>query len=136
MSLGVNEDSHFENLATALGRDDWLSDDRFANRPARKQNAVALADEIEHELIKRSAQDWEPILQNAGVPCARLRSLPEALASEQVKARGFVQDLPDGTAVPTLPFRLGHAKSHPPVSGAPKHGEHSAEILAWLGKKQ
>jgi hypothetical protein len=134
ISLGVNEEAHFRNLARALGRDDWLGDARFGEREARKAHADALAAEIEAELAKRTAEEWEPILQGAGVPSARLRTMPEALASEQVRTRGFVQSLPTGVAVPTLPFRLGGAPNYAPKSGAPTHGEHSAEIADWLAE--
>ena len=82
----------------------------------------------------KTAEDWEPILQGAGVPCARLRSLPEALASDQVKTRGFVQTLDDGLGVPTLPFRLGGNPACVPASPPPMHGEHSDDILAWLSE--
>ncbi|MCJ8308911.1 MAG: CoA transferase [Hyphomicrobiales bacterium] len=132
MSLGVNEESHFESLSRALGRRDWLTDPRFAERAQRKAHAGDLVTELETELAKKTAEEWEPILQSAGVPCARLRSLPEALASEQVQQRGFVQELPDGVRVPTLPFRLGGAKSYPPASSAPTQGEHSEAIKQWL----
>lgn len=132
MSLGVNEESHFVSLAKALGRADWLDDPRYAQRDARKANASELAQEIEVELLKKTAEDWEPILQSAGVPSARLRSLPEALASEHVQSRGYVQTLEDGVQVPTLPFRLGGASAYAPRSPAPTLGEHTAEISAWL----
>ena len=135
MSLGVNEESHFVSLAQALERTDWLSDPRYAARKARKENAGDLAAEIEAELAKKTAEDWEPVLQNAGVPAARLRSLPEALASDQVVKRGFVQKLEDGVAVPTLPFRLGGASAYRPSSPAPTIGEHSDEIIAWLDRE-
>lgn len=132
MSLGVNEESHFESLAAALERLDWLDDPRYAQRSARKQHAAELAAEIEVELGKKTAMEWEPILQSAGVPSARLRSLPEALASEQVVTRGFVQRTADEVAVPTLPFRLGGAAAYPPASVAPRVGEHTDEIIDWL----
>ena len=89
MSLGVNEESHFANLAHALGRSDWMADPRFAVRTDRKVNANELSKEIEAELLKKTAEKWEPILQSAGVPSARLRSLPEALDSTQVTTRGY-----------------------------------------------
>ena len=133
MSLGVNEESHFENLATALGRRDWLADPRFSKRAIRHQNARLLASEIESELSKKTAVEWEPILQGAGVPSARLRSLSEALQSEHIVARGFVQTSPNGVNVPTVPFRLGHADAYQPMLDAPKHGEHTDELLDWLG---
>ena len=132
MSLGVNEESHFKCLAYALGREDWLTDKRYQEREERKSHADELANEIEAELAKKTAEEWEPVLQSAGVPSARLRTLPEALNSDQMKSRGFVQTTADGIGVPTLPFRLGGSDSYCPVSGAPSKGEHTAEIEKWL----
>ncbi len=135
MSLGVNEESHFKSLASALGRPDWLTDSRFEQRAARNKNASALTEEIESELKKKTATEWEPILQSAGVPSARLRSLPEALSSPQVKHRGFVQTTDDGVSVPTLPFRIGGVPAYRPASKAPTLGEQSTEIIDWLNSR-
>jgi len=132
VSLGVNEESHFINLAKALEREDWIDDPRFKQRDARKHYANELSNEIEAELLKKSAEQWEPVLQSGGVPAARLRTMPEALASDQVKQRGFVQRTDNGLDVPTLPFRLGDAKTYTPTSNAPTLGEHTSEILEWL----
>lgn len=132
MSLGVNEESHFKNLAQALGRTDWINDKRYKEREIRKNFATELAAEIETELAKKTAEEWEPVLQSAGVPSARLRSLPEALSSDQVKTRGFLQTTDDGVNVPTLPFRLGKIDAYRPVSPAPTIGEHTVEIEEWL----
>ena len=132
MSLGVNEESHFRSLATALGKEEWLTDPRFSERAARKKYAEDLVAELEAELAKRTAHDWEPVLQSAGVPCARLRGLPEALASMQVRERGFVQTLDDGVDVPTLPFRLGGVSAYAPSRAAPLHDQHGDEIIEWL----
>lgn len=133
ISLGVNEESHFRSLAGALGRDDWLTDPRFAERPSRKANAEALVAELEAELMRRTATEWEPVLQQAGVPAARLRTLPECLASDQVRDRHYIHTDPDtGLATPTLPFRLNGAPSHTPDRPAPQLGADTDDILAWL----
>ena len=133
ISLGVNEESHFRNLAGALGRDDWLTDPRFAERPARKVHAEALVTEIEAVLATRSAAEWEPVLQQAGVPAARLRTLPECLASAQVRDRHYIHTAPEtGLATPTLPFRLNGAAAHRPDRPAPRHGADTDDILGWL----
>ena len=83
-------------------------------------------------MLEKDAEEWEAILQKNGVPAARLRTLPEALASEQVVARGFVQTTDDGIQVPTVPFRLGGAAHYPLSSNAPKLGENSTDVKAWL----
>lgn len=137
ISLGVNEESHFRNLAVAIGRGDWLTDPRFAERPDRKANADALVAELEAELLRRPATEWEPVLQQAGVPAARLRTLPECLASDQIRDRHFIHtDMETGLATPTLPFRLGGAPAHIPDRPAPHLGEDTDAILAWLEDEQ
>ena len=80
LSLGVNEEAQFERLAHALGRKDWLSDVRFADRVARDANRTALGEAIEMALAERSAEGWEVHLLASGVPSARVATLPEALA--------------------------------------------------------
>ena len=79
--------------------------------------------------------EWEALLQKAGMPCAKLRSLPEALASPQVQQRGFIQKLDDGSLVPTLPFRLSGQSSYPPASVAPKLGADNDWFQSWLAAK-
>lgn len=133
MSLGVNEEAHFKSLAQALNRPDWLTDPRFATRAARTEHADVLVEELQDELSDDTAENLEARLQSAGVPCARLRSLPDALSSEQVRIRGFVHTLDDGTRVPTLPFRIGHAPAHVPAGGAPRLGEQTNQVLDALG---
>ena len=115
LSLGVNEEGQFLALADALGRADWRTDERFATREARDRNAGALVTELEAALARHSAREWEGLLLAAGVPCARLRTLSESLAEEQVHARGYLQRAgPDGPIVPTLPFRMGHRPAPAP----------------------
>lgn len=135
LSLGVNEEAHFKSLAVALGHKDWLSDPRFAERSERKAHAAKLSREIEAALAERTAEEWEPLLQSQGVPCARLRSLPEALRSEQMQARGFVQRTQTGVDVPTLPFRLGKVPFYAPGSPAPELGADTEAVKTLITGK-
>lgn len=135
LSLGVNEEAHFHALAKALGQDAWLADERYQQREARKAHAAELAQEIEIILSQKTADEWEAILQTAGVPCAKLRSLQEALASDQVKQRGFIQKLDDGMKVPTLPFRIAGQHSYRPDSLPPKLGADNEWFPTWLAQK-
>ena len=109
-----------------------MDDPRFSKPDARKKHASELVAEIEGKLLEKNAVEWEAILQQNGVPAARLRTLPEALASDQVIKRGFVQTTDDGIQVPTVPFRLGRAAHYAPSSNAPKFGENSTDVKAWL----
>ncbi|MGB0674561.1 MAG: CoA transferase, partial [Candidatus Puniceispirillaceae bacterium] len=96
-------------------------------------HAGELVAEIEAELARRPATEWEAVLQQAGVPAARIRTLRECLASDQVRQRRFIHTDPaSGVATPTLPFRIAGAASHAPGKPAPRLGEDTAEIMAWL----
>lgn len=134
LSLGVNEEHQFRALARVLGCDHWLGDPRFADRRSRKANAAVLEEQIAEALLKRRAEDWEAEMMRHGVPAARLRTLPESLALEQTRARGFLHHDPQsGLTLPTLPFRIGGTGAHAPVSPPPRLGEHSNEVLKALG---
>ena len=133
ISLGVNEETHFTNLAKTLKRDDWLTDPRFAERPQRQKHATELVEELTAELAKYEASDIEIRLQRGGVPAARIRTLAECLASDQVASRNFIHTDPDtGLSTPTLPFRLNGATTHAPAGPPPAHGADTEDILAWL----
>ena len=87
LSLGVNEEAQFERLARALGCEDWLSDPRFRDGPARDAHRTELSAAIEAALAGRSAAEWEELLLGAGVPAARVATMPEALATCRAAGR-------------------------------------------------
>lgn len=133
LSLGVNEESQFRNLARVLGKDKWLHDPRFAERVSRQVHSQYLEAEIAEALLDRSADDWEALMQAGGVPAAKLRTLPESLAQRHVQGRGFVQRPHGGPAVPTLPFRYGDNAILSPLAAPPEHGADTKEVLTMLG---
>ncbi len=138
ISLGVNEEHQFAALCHALGRSDWLDDPRFGNPRERDANREALHGELEAMLATRRASEWEIILGDAGVPVSRVSTLPEALASTQVKSRtpfqGFeIEELPGRTIqAPLLPFLFNGRRPAPDLP-PPRRGEHSVAILKEIG---
>lgn len=98
---------------------------------------LARRDEIIAVLAGLFATDtranWLARLRAAGIPAGAVRSLPEALASDEVRARGIVRHIPHPTAgtVPdiAMPMHLGGTPLVAPVA-APRLGEHNEEVLA------
>ncbi len=141
ISLGANEEHQFTALCHALDKQDWLEDPRFRSQPERNINRQALINELETIFLTRPASEWESILGDAGVPVARVSTLPETLESPQAKARNplhrfQLDQFPDHTIqVPTLPFLFNGQRPTPNLP-PPRRGEHSAAILTEMGYTQ
>ncbi|MGH3875514.1 MAG: CaiB/BaiF CoA transferase family protein [Actinophytocola sp.] len=137
LNIAANRQAQFEKLCELLGRTDLMSDSRFADREARKHNRDALNDELNRELRKRTAAEWEQLLPAIGVPAARILSVPQAVESEQLAHRGFFTDVPfpgdtersvrasgNGVLINGEPLR--------PAGPPPVLGEHNAETRDFI----
>ncbi|RTM12623.1 MAG: CoA transferase, partial [Bradyrhizobiaceae bacterium] len=91
--LAVNNEKQYRALMAALGREDTLSDPRFADWFSRNENEPALRAIIEEALAARPAREWETILEDAGAPCASIWKVEEVIDHPQIKARGAIQEL-------------------------------------------
>ncbi|MEW1585405.1 CoA transferase [Micromonospora vinacea] len=133
LNIAANRQEQFEALCRLVLREDLVTDERFADREARKANRTALNSEINEALRRRPALEWERLLSDAGVPAARILTVPQAVQLEQLQARGFFTDLPfpgqsrrtlrvsgNGVLVNGAPLR--------PESAPPFLGEHNAEL--------
>jgi crotonobetainyl-CoA:carnitine CoA-transferase CaiB-like acyl-CoA transferase len=141
LNIAANRQTQFETLCRALGRADLITDPRFADREARKRNRDALNDEVNAALKARTAAEWEALLPAAGVPAARILSVPQAVESAQLAHRGFLTDLPfpgDGTRTIRASGNGVLIDGEPlrPAGPPPGLGEHNAEtdelIARWL----
>jgi CoA:oxalate CoA-transferase len=91
LNIAANKQEQFEVLCDLLGRPELKADARFAERETRKRNRYALRDVLEKALAARGAEEWESLLNEAGVPAGRVLSVPEVLEHPQIRHRGTVQ---------------------------------------------
>ncbi len=138
LNIAANKQEQYEILCRVLGREELISDPRFAVREDRKRNREALRAELETSLKEKSAAEWDEILLEAGVPAAPVVSVPEALASEQIAHRELVTTVQSpaaaGGAMRVLgaPTRVDGARVAA-GSRPPRLGEHTDAILRELG---
>lgn len=123
-------DRLFAKLARELSRADWLADDRFASNRARLNNKAALLSQLTPLLLMQTRAQWLARFERAGVPCAPVHTVPEALAHPQVQALGMLQSVPaEDFRLTGLPISVDGRR--PPLSGAaPRLGEHNVEYGA------
>lgn len=131
--VGVGSESLWRSFCDALGRLELLADPRFSTNRERVGNYQALRDLLAPLLKARPVAEWLEVLEAAGIPCGRVRSVPEALESPQVAARGLLLDLEHPHAGRARyvgsPIQLdgaGRGSRRPP----PLLGQHTEEVLA------
>ncbi len=119
-------DRLFAKLAAALDRPDWLGDERLATNRARLAHKTALLEQLAPLLRTRPRAEWLARLEAAGVPCAPIHSVPEALAHPQVQALGIMAAVPgQDFALTALPLTIDGQRPLPRAA-APGLGQHNA----------
>ncbi len=98
LMIAAGNDSLFTRLARALGHPEWPADERMANNPQRVLNRDFVDRTVQEVIGCRPRDEWIKILEAAGVPCAALQTLDQALGHPQTAALGMVQKTPDGSA--------------------------------------
>lgn len=90
ISVAAMTNKSWENLATALGRSEWLKDPRFATAALRDENKN-LRLQLTQEALKHQTTDyWMEQLTACDVPCARILTRAEMITHPQVQANGIV----------------------------------------------
>jgi crotonobetainyl-CoA:carnitine CoA-transferase CaiB-like acyl-CoA transferase len=136
--LATASEKTFQDMATAAGRRDWLTDPRFEKYQDRRMNWGLLVDELEEWSKTLSVKEVVAALEKQGVPCSPYVTVTEALQDPQVEHRGSLCTIEDGGGSyksPAPPFRF----SGSPLQSGPKVaalGEDTRAVLAQAGLTQ
>jgi crotonobetainyl-CoA:carnitine CoA-transferase CaiB-like acyl-CoA transferase len=134
--IAAASDVLFGRLADALDAADLAHDPRFRDNPTRVTNRAALVEAVADRTRAHKSGDLLERLRAAGVPSAPILSLDRVLHEPQTEASGMLVGaphprLPDYRSI-GLPLqwdgRRPQIRRVPPLLG-----EHSADVLTWLG---
>jgi CoA:oxalate CoA-transferase len=95
----------FARLCRALGQMDLANDPRYGTNPDRTRRADELKADLEAILHTRPAQHWVALLEVAGVPCAVVQTVADAVEMPQVKERNMIVSA-DGLRMVGNPIKL------------------------------
>jgi formyl-CoA transferase len=135
--LAVGNDGQFRRFAEALEAPDLAADPRFATNPDRLRHREALAGRIAGLFSPLPRDEIIARLNAVGVPAGPIQTVPEALTSDQARARGAVVPIPredvEGGEVRVLgnPLKLSRTAvrmRHAP----PRLGQDGEGVLALL----
>ena len=126
----------YKRLASALGRDDLLTDPRFATNPSRVEHRAEVVGVLSEIFRTETVEHWIALLEANDIPTCRVNTLDEILAHPQIAANGLVVRHEDAVR-----GRLGLLG--PPVKmsatptaferPAPCIGEHTDAVLREFG---
>ena len=126
----------FERLCKAIGRDEWLEDERFSSGKGRYRHMTELVDGIDETLSAKSRDEWGKIFDEAGLIWGPVLGLHEVARDGQAEAINLfpeVQHEELGTyRTVNIPMRFSDADVKP-RHVAPLLGEHTTSALTQAG---
>jgi CoA:oxalate CoA-transferase len=134
----AGHDRAFAALSAAIDRPDLPVDPRFATADGRRMHGDALVAEVERALGRRPAAEWLAVLEDAGVPCAPINTVAEAVRHPQAAARAMIREI-DDPAIGRLwvagnPVKLSGVPEPASLRPPPDLDADRAAILRWLGR--
>ncbi len=132
--IGILTNPLWENLLKVIGREDAISDPRFADPLTRGTNVEATDSLIEEWTSKRSKMEAMNYLAGKGVPCGAVLDMTELLNNPHLRERGMVSEIehPERGKLTILASPIKLSKSEVEVGCAPLLGEHNEEVYASM----
>lgn len=138
--IAGNGDGIFKRLMAAIDRPDLAADPELQSNAGRWDRRDELDEAIGRWCAHREVGEVVTIMEAAGVPAGPIYTAEDLVADEQLRARGMIQHLDVSTGEETLPD-VAFPGITPVIGGrsipidhlGPDLGEHTEEVLDWLG---
>jgi crotonobetainyl-CoA:carnitine CoA-transferase CaiB-like acyl-CoA transferase len=132
----IQPERYWPLLCRAIGREDLLTDERFADSWGRTKNASALVVELEETFATRTLAEWEKALNEAGLIWAPVKRIDEVTEDPTAREHGCFHELVHAEAGAfesvAPPIRIhGHALGS--REAAAPLGAHTREVLGEAG---
>lgn len=135
----VYNDRHWDAFVGAV-QPDWAKGSRgeeFSTLEKRAKQIGRVYGLLAETFLTRTTAGWLDLLRGLNIPAAPLRSTDELFDNEQLQAIGFFETVPSPYGEVTYPGVPTWFSATPgKVAGySPRLGEHTAEVLAELGRE-
>ncbi|MFW7342415.1 CaiB/BaiF CoA-transferase family protein [Pollutimonas sp. H1-120] len=136
MNIAVFGSKIWERFCDILGAPEWVTDERYRDKPSRSVNRDSLNAEINRRLAAQDRSYWIAKLNEGGVACGLINDLREVFEDPQVHHLNIVKEVVSERLgkqrMVGQPVQLTRTPSTI-VRSAPRRGEHTEEILKNLG---
>lgn len=134
--LCLEGDRHWPNVARALELAEVGDDERFTTMEGRRDHAEHVWDTLQARFLRRTRDEWAPVLDREGVWWAKVQQTHELVADEQAAAAGgFVEvPMPDGSTARMVATPVDFSgRSHFASLPTPELGQDTEVVLLELG---
>jgi formyl-CoA transferase len=122
-------------ICKVIGREDWLTDPRYATPKARLPHLMEIFGAIEEWTKTKNKFEAMAILNEHDIPCGPILSMKEVGADPSLRQTGTVVEVDHPTRGKYLtvgnPIKMSDSPTE--VKRSPLLGEHTEEVLAELG---
>lgn len=136
VAIICNNDTHWENLALAMGRPDLVSAPETARNRDRVQNMEMIDKIVSDFTSKMPRYELLELLQSRRVPLAPVRDLPEVIADKVLHERGALVDVDHPAfgkiTLPRSAIRFADMPQ-PDYACSPDYAEGNARVYGALG---
>ena len=135
VAIAVPGEKAWESFCRLVGKEEWLTDGRFATPAARKSHEEELEARVSEWTVQRTPEEAMALLQAAGVPAGVVANARDLLNDPQLKHREHFGELEHeeiGTYTYERPAMHFSKAPFPPQRPSPLIGEHTEYVLGEL----
>ncbi len=133
--LLLQADRHWPDLLRAIGRENLLEDERFADINIRREHGPELVAELDAVFAQKTLEEWGEIFDRENVWFAPVNTINDMIEDPVAHESGVFRDVegPDGPVTfVASPADFSETESKP-RGLAPELGQHTEEVLLELG---
>lgn len=134
--FNMPEAAAWPKFCKAIGREEWLKDERLQDPRSRYQLMHELVPAIDQSLASKGRDEWGRIFDEAGLIWGPVLALHEVVGDAQANAIGLFPTLKDEQIgeyqTVNIPMRFKNADVAP-KGRSPKPGEHTLKVLRSAG---
>ena len=137
LSPRAGGDYDLPKVVRALGKEDWLKNEKFNTNQARRENAKEFIDEMDKAFSQYTMSEWGEKLDEQDLIWSPVQNLKEVSKDKQAIDSGAFsevedQDCEENYTTVSSPVRF-HNSDDGPKGPAPKLGQDNFEVLKSIG---
>ena len=129
--IAAGNDNIWKRMCEAVGKPEWLTDERFSTRAARAENGSAINGVLSSWFAEREMKEVVEYLSEHSIPCAPVNNVEQAANESHLHEREILMEVPDPIAgkIHVAGKMIKFSRTEMVVGSTPTIGQHTEEIL-------